>query len=861
MYSKLAVWLKIVPTLLLLFSFTGRITAQNISETVDIDVYETGNNSPVDSVSFGFTTAGRTDSVVIPPENPGDLTEPHIYFRRTDWPGESGGTITVDLEKDYRTTNATTEDWALRVDIPVGYSKLLYADFDATVFKQGGSQNIGLVTITGGAYANKTISDKAYTGADRLLLIANTQYTISYTKVISGDLTVNVAPSDIGAQWRLKSGNGTWLDAGSVTVATGNSETIEFKPVAGYDTPLDKSFTMGGEGYQYTGTYLKQQAKSFVVNYLFEDENGNSVSAPPTVLSTRWKLKNSTANTYHQEDNLTEFSSAKVLTEVPNGTYNVEPADIVDLAEAWTIPTTFDDEDDLQVGVSSQAVISKDIVYTFIPAEASVSTNSIKMLDDGDVKKFIFSMNEKPTDDMTVNIAIPTAKSGAVSLSGTGITGSGDAYSFPVAKSESFPFSREITVTSTNITNHSSFDMTLTVNGPAQDSSPDPRYDGVQKVVAVEVYDEDVSSGGADLTVVPGSGIDLGKVKIGDELTAVILVENGDSLAENNVKAVTTDVTGQLILDDLVDLEGSSTGSFIFQFKAVKTGVLDGAEILILATERSGDPVVVKVPVSVEVTTATGNALTFDPDVIAARPEDGASVSVDFDVTAHIGNANSTSLTATFTVPAEMTGVTFSNVLGGVDPTTSDNLTYTFTYDTQIAKDTKQKLFTVTANVNTSTAGVVKEITSTLVVNSAAGAAQKAQLAIDNSVQLATMDVNGDGKYTKRDVILVLRSLPRPSGGLGQTGNNIFPEGAPQAGDNVNSVELTKNIESLLAILDVNKDLSQTKRDLILILRYLPRPSGGLAQTGDNIFPEGAAQSADNVTAGSLEENILKTLK
>lgn len=123
-------------------------------------------------------------------------------------------------------------------------------------------------------------------------------------------------------------------------------------------------------------------------------------------------------------------------------------------------------------------------------------------------------------------------------------------------------------------------------------------------------------------------------------------------------------------------------------------------------------------------------------------------------------------------------------------------------------------------------------------------------------VRTATLDVNGDGAYTRRDLILILRYLPRPSGGLGQTGNNLFPEGAPQPADQVDAATLTTNIDNLLSSLDVNGDGAVTRRDLILILRYLPRPSGGLGQAGNNLFPEGAPQPADQVDAATLTQNI-----
>ena len=866
MYSKLAIWLKVVPMLLLAFGFVSNTVADTV---VDVKIFAGDTELTDEMVTFGLDATASYELKPFAP--PSGITSPRIYFRRTDWPAD--GQIT-DLIKDCRLNINTasneegrTESWALRVAVPSSFDEdatPLSADFDATDFFVASEPNFGRVTITGGKgetegslqYNNKDITDIVYTGVDRLALQGNTQYTISYAQIDDGLLTVTIAPNNIGGKWKLQSeSESAWRDSGTLSLDAGTSNTIEFRPVAGYDTPADKLFLMG-ESFQWTGTYLKQQAKSFVVNYQFDGG-----ATPPTVASTKWKLYNKGTSSYYEEFQRTVFSDGETLNEVPNGNYRIEFSDVSNLGEAWTTPANID------VTVTSEAQITRTGVYNFVPAEVNVSPSSgITMLDGGDVKTLTFTMDETPTDDMTVTVV----------ATGDGLTDVViNPASFTVTKS-SFPaegFTQQITITSNDITDHSSFNVNINVNGPDDDSSPDPRYDEVQKVVDVEVFDQDIAvPSDLFLEVTPDTAINLGKLKVGDEVSAFVLVENTDSglITEPNVKAVTTDSTGQVVVDEVFDVEGGKTTAFTFQFKATKVGTLSGANILVLATNRTGDPIVATIPVNAEVVAASANALEFDPDVIAARPEAATNnvVSVVFDVIANIGDADSNSLTATFTVPAEMTGLTFSNVLGGSNPTTSDNLTYTFTYGTLIAQDTEQRLFTVTANVNTSTAGLIKEIGSTLVVDTIAGAGQTAQLAIDNAVTLANVDVDEDGNIAELDDVKLINKYAALKA-VGFSDAQIAPlllQGF--IGTNPNSLtadELIKNISPLVdsLLIDVDKDGNITELDDVkLINKYAALSAVGFsdAQIAPLLLQGFIGTNPGNLTAAQIIENIVKIM-
>lgn len=897
MYSKLAIWLKVVPMLLLAFGFVSNTVADTV---VDVKIFAGDTELTDEMVTFGLDATASYELKPFAP--PSGITSPRIYFRRTDWPAD--GQIT-DLIKDCRLNINTasneegrTESWALRVAVPSSFDEdatPLSADFDATDFFVASEPNFGRVTITGGKgetegslqYNNKDITDIVYTGVDRLALQGNTQYTISYAQIDDGLLTVTIAPNNIGGKWKLQSeSESAWRDSGTLSLDAGTSNTIEFRPVAGYDTPADKLFLMG-ESFQWTGTYLKQQAKSFVVNYQFDGG-----ATPPTVASTKWKLYNKGTSSYYEEFQRTVFSDGETLNEVPNGNYRIEFSDVSNLGEAWTTPTSVD------VEVSSEAQITRTGVYNFVPAEVTVSPSSgITMLDGGEAKTLTFTMDETPTDDMTVTVV----------ATGDGLTDVViNPASFTVTKS-SFPaegFTQQITITSNDITDHSSFNVNINVNGPDDDSSPDPRYDEVQKVVNVEVFDQDIAvPSDLFLEVTPNTAINLGKLKVGDEVSAVVLVENTDSglITEPNVKAITTDSTGQVIVDEVFDVEGGKTTAFTFQFKATEVGTLSGANILVLATNRTGEPIVATIPVNAEVVATSANALVFDPDVIVARPEDATNnvISVEFDVIADIGTAvpSGQNIVATLTLPAEMvlvdasnpTGVTFSNVFGGVTlQPSADKLTYTYTHTTtaEIAAGTSQKLFTVTAaKVDTSTAGVIKPITSTFTINNASAATQTAQLAIDNSVQLATLDVDEDGliydssnfSFDLDDLTILYNYISNKA--FGDSDATILSsgkllQGTTSIGSGVTGEKVLENVLLIVntSLLDVDGDgkiydsanFSFDLDDLTILYNYISNKAFGDSDSsiisGDKLL-QGTTSIGSGMTKSEILENILKIIK
>ncbi len=770
MYSKMVVWLKIVPMWVLLFNFLNNAVADTV---VNVNIYEDDVLVQDQDTAFGLTTEGDADAKPFDP--PGGVTSPVAYFYRSNWP-EIGDT--TNLKVDERLKTSTSAVWKFFVKVPTGYSKSLKMDFDATAFETG--SEVGTVTITGGGtYDQKTITDKPYTGDDRLSILGNRTYFIIFTKVTASTLEVVLEPKDIGGKWALQSENPNfvWRDSGTKLVIQNLpvTDTLVFQDVVGYATPDPKPFTIGSSGYSDSVIYKKKEVRSLLVDYAFE---GAAAPSEDELRGTFWQLKDNSTGDYYLDGIESEFEAPRELRGVPTGdlpykSYTIEFDDVQNLEEAWITPDPF------VINTSPGSSFSKIGKYTFIPAEASVSADGITMFDDGDEKKFTFTMDKKPTDDMSITIVADGDSKNSVTVSPA---------TFTVLK-DSFPaegFSQEITVTSNDISipnntdptlpensgkfpAHSNFKLNINVNGPAEDKSPDPRYDGVKKVIDVKVLDQYSPDGGANLVIEPTAGVNLGDLKVGDAVTVAVLVKNLNTSLETNVEALTTDVTGQVSIDELFDVPAGvgsdpvdpGVAAFAFQFTATQVGVLDGTEIIIVAKDRQGKPVVATIPVEVEVVAATENALQFDPDIVAARPEDGNPVSIEFDVIANIGSSDSNELTATFTVPAEMTNLTFSDVLGGVDPTSSDNLTYTFTYNTLIAKNTEQKLFTVTADVSTDSKniGKIEKITSTLVINKVAGAGQTAQLAIDNSVVLATLDVDGNGFVTFADTVLIYNTV------------------------------------------------------------------------------------------------------
>jgi hypothetical protein len=193
---------------------------------------------------------------------------------------------------------------------------------------------------------------------------------------------------------------------------------------------------------------------------------------------------------------------------------------------------------------------------------------------------------------------------------------------------------------------------------------------------------------------------------------------------------------------------------------------------------------------------------------------------------------------------------------------------YTFSSSTTLTTSADQLLFKGVAEVDTSITGTglfqLFSFSSFSVGGTNYGS-QNAQFAIDNSVQLATMDVNNDGTITARDVLLVYRYLPFIKGGLQKTGNAIFPEGKPTFPDIVTtSGELVELMDKIIGskVFDVNKDGKVTARDVLLVYRYLPFIKGGLQKTGNAIFPEGKPTFPDTVTsAAELVNNINDLVK
>lgn len=874
MYSKMGVWLKIVPMWLLIFNFLNNAVADTV---VDVNIYEDGVLVQDQDTRFGLTTDGDSDAKPFDPPN--GVTTPVAYFIRSNWPSIG---LTTNLKVDERLKTSTSVVWKFFVKVPTGYSKSLKMDFDATAFETG--SEVGTVTITGGgAYDQKTITDKPYTGADRLPILGNRTYFITFTKVTASTLEVALDPKDIGGKWALQSENPNfvWRNSGTKLVIQNLpvTDTLVFQDVAGYEKPDPKPFTIGSAGYIDVAYYKKKEVDSLFVDYSF---NGSASPSENLLSSTLWKLKDDATGNYYVEGQLADFTAKTSLDDIPTGdspykSYTIEFDDVEDLEEAWITP------DPIVINTSPEASFSKIGTYTFIPAEATVSANGITMFDNGDEKKFTFTMDKKPTDDMTISIVADGDSKNSVTISPA---------TFTVLK-DSFPaegFSQEITVTSNDISipndtdptlpensgkfpDHSNFKLNINVNGPAEDNSQDPRYDGVKKVIDVKVLDQYSPTGGANLVVEPTAEVNLGKLKVGDVVTVAVLVKNLNTSLETDVEALTTDVTGQVSIDELFDVP-AGTGSdpvepgvaaFAFQFTAKQVGVLDGTEIIIVAKDRQGEPVVATIPVVVEVVASTDNALQFDPDIVAARPEDATNdvVSVEFGVIANIGSADSNELTATFTVPAEMTNLTFSDVLGGVDPTSSDNLTYTFTYNTLIAKNTEQKLFTVTADVSTDSEniGKIEKITSTLVINTVAGAGQTAQLAIDNAVQLATLDVDEDGDYDFNDLLFIYHKWntydPLAKAGQAATGLKLLVPG-----NAVKAQLIVKHVETLGDLVDVDESKVANFDDLLFIYHkwntYDPLAKAGQAATGLKLLVPGntvkAQMVVDNVEKISPEK-------
>lgn len=771
MCAKRVVWLKIVPLLLLLFSFTGRAVADTV---VKINVYEDDVLLPDEETSFGLTAKG--DSEAVPIEPPSSISRPIAFFVRPQWPS-AGKTTNLKVDERLPPTSVTPVYWYFTVKVPSGYTKKLTIDFDATAFSSGA--DFGNVVMTGGIYNNKSMIDKPYQGDDRLEIVGNVQYVFTFSKAVASQLTVNFNPLPAdqnfsGGKWALKSESpAVWRDSGAsikYDVSGGTvSDTVIFKPVAGYSEPDEVPFVIGSLGKTVNAVYSLKIAEYVVMNYRFVDSSGKAMT-PPDITNTFWKLKKQDGN-YVQDGGDINFKSGQKLNWlVPNGTYTVEISDVSGLAEAWNTPVTFDanlnDDDDANddskdITVTSRSTISRDLTYVYNPATVAVSSSSLTMFDKGDTKTFTFSMDKKPVDDMVVTLALTGSGASDVTLSGTGVNNSQGKITFDVDK-DTFPakgLSKAITVTSNDIASHTSFDLSLNVKNASSSVPADPRYDGEVRTVKINLLNKDVPAG-SGLAVVP-TAIDLGKIKAGEEVNGVILVKNTGDYPEPKMTLLTTDPTGQVFADAVSDVDAKSTEALTFSFKASRIGPVTGAELLVQAANRSDAPIVATIPLTVEVVDADDTALRIDPAILAARPDDAVNnkVEVEFEVVADIGKTiPGSAVSASFTFPSGITLKSSSNLFGDGAVADNGSGSYTFSSSTTLTTSAKQLLFKGVAEVDTSITGTglfqLFSFSSFSVGGTNYGS-QNAVFGIDNAMTTATLDVDESGGINSADLTYI----------------------------------------------------------------------------------------------------------
>ncbi|MGL4855121.1 MAG: hypothetical protein ACRC37_07700, partial [Lentisphaeria bacterium] len=353
-----------------------------------------------------------------------------------------------------------------------------------------------------------------------------------------------------------------------------------------------------------------------------------------------------------------------------------------------------------------------------------------------------------------------------------------------------------------------------------------------------------------DLTIEPTT-LDFGKIAVGKSVTEYVMIKySGDE-----VLPVSFTVFGGS--EATIDTENISFNENVEEL-AVAWRLSKGAVIALPVTFTA----LTNGEKSYEIVVQTNNSVySASASVKANAVNTGALVAL-----------NPTSIiidstTSEYKFSIEVTAL--SNVEGvNIEVVMPENTSITelpsgFTYENNILTKTIAEAMNVGDKqsfvFNASTLGLTAESVNLITVKEGTNA----QIIVSDIIQLANLDVNGNGVCDSRDILLIRRYLPNLSGGLEQTGNRIFPDGEPLVGiDFVTAEELTVNLENLLKALDVNGNGESNSRDLLLIRRYLPNLAGGLEQTGNKIFPDGKPlEDVDFVTAEELTKNIDTLIK